>query len=197
MRPVLGPGAKSPALCRYFANPEVHAFSGIRRCARGSLSALMITVVGRASTDKRGRVRYGKRAYRGTKAELRDVLLSPEYAVCSLGHRALPHLPPGPSRRAPAPKPAPLRVSPGAPAPGGVGVSDGQRAGGASRIARPDAGHEPEAITAGLVYVSPHVLATDRRIHRVRAPGDHPRPDHGHLAPGRRRARRALSSRTV
>src|SRR5829696_2902381 len=73
----------------------------------------------------------------GTEGELRRLLLRSQRTVRSRTRRAVRDLSPRPSRGPAAAEPAALRVPPGAPPPGRVGVSYGAGAGGAARLKPP------------------------------------------------------------
>src|SRR5215210_394236 len=70
----------------------------------------------------------------GTEGELRRLLLRSKWSVRSRTRRAVRDLPSRPSRGPAAAEPAALRVPPGAPPPGRVGVPDRAGAGRAARL---------------------------------------------------------------
>src|SRR5436305_7191112 len=83
-----------------------------------------------------GGERHGERAY-VSQSTLRGLLLSPEPPLCRFRIGAVRDFPPRPPRRPAAAEPDALRLSPGAPSPGGVRHALGQRAGRAARLALP------------------------------------------------------------
>src|SRR5437588_12627924 len=82
---------------------------------------------------------HGDRGQRGTKGELRELLLPPEPALRRLRGGTVRDVSTRPPGWAPPTEPAAFRVSPGTPPSGRVGVSLGERTGRSARLS----GHRP------------------------------------------------------
>ena len=177
-----GESAKVPGFCRYlwrakflrFPALDVVRGRGIRFDAASHQVQLPVR------TGCRSGMANGRAA--AAKASCDNCFFGQNLLCAVADVRSLCDVPPGaPGRTAPTQSTA-VRVPPGAATAGGLGVPVAQRAGLAPRLS---AAHRP------LVYVYGHVLAADRRIHRLRVARRFHGLGDGHVAS--RRPRRPLT----
>jgi hypothetical protein len=198
--------AEIPALCRDFGRREVRAFSGNRRCARGAKFDLMLTVVVELREHNGVSSVWVTVGRRLPSRAARTASFTRTCCVRSRRPARVPHsvrrIPRGCGRRAnydsysarsaacKSRGRSRRRASKWRSTDSPAGWRAVETAAATARSLRTHeaavaGGPEQDAASlAGAIWLA-HVLATDRRLHRVRARRDRPRPDHGHVATSR------------